>query len=109
MGDDDAIPTSDMFTARLIYECPPHMFLLDELTTVAVHLAEIYGMSRDDAIKSIRHYARAFVVDRRDGVATRLGGGGGGASNKKWNDDDEFDDDDDDDGVFDMVGGSMLR
>ncbi|CUG07122.1 Hypothetical protein, putative [Bodo saltans] len=107
--DDDAIPTSDMFTARLIYECPPHMFLLDELTTVAVHLAEIYGMSRDDAIKSIRHYARAFVVDRRDGVATRLGGGGGGASNKKWNDDDEFDDDDDDDGVFDMVGGSMLR
>jgi hypothetical protein len=101
--DDDAIPTVDMFTTRIIHDCPPHMFLLDELTTVAVHLAEIYGMTRDDAVRSIRQYAKAFVVDRRDGVANRLGGGGGGGGgmSRKWSDEDEDDDID--------VGGSMLR
>jgi hypothetical protein len=99
--DEDAIPTVDMFTTRIIHDCPPHMFLLDELTTVAVHLAEIYGMTRDDAVRSIRQYAKAFVVDRRDGVANRLGGGGGGGMARKWSDEDEDDDID--------VGGSMLR
>lgn len=90
--DDDVIPSSDMFTTRLLHDCPPHMFLLDELTTVAVHLAEIYGLTRADAIKTIRHYARAFVIDRRDGVASRLGGGGGGVVAGRWSDDDMDDD-----------------
>lgn len=89
--DDDVIPTREMFLNKLVEDCPPHMFLLDEMTTVAVHLSEIYGLTRDEAISILRQYAQAFVVDRRDGVARALGGGGGGGG-RSWSDDDDFDD-----------------
>jgi hypothetical protein len=58
------LPTPELYKTNVLRAVSPEEFLLDEVTTTAVHIAEVYGVSRPEAAALIRSSAISFAVDR---------------------------------------------
>lgn len=70
--DEDIIPAKEMYLPRVVLTVAPQMFLIDEVMTTAVHLAEVFVTSRREAIDLIRQHAEAFIVNRCDALSSTL-------------------------------------
>jgi hypothetical protein len=69
---EETMPVESMFLSVVVESVPPQLYLLDEVTTAAVNLAELFQVSRQDAVAVIRRHARCFIADRKELLEEKL-------------------------------------
>lgn len=70
--DEQTVPAAPMYPSRLLKLLPPTALLLDEVVTVASHLAALYHVTRNEAVAFIRERAASFVEDHTRQLEAKL-------------------------------------
>lgn len=70
--DDEHMPQRELFGSRILSLVPQQLFLLDDVTTVAVHVGAVFDVPKDEVVRLIRAAARTFIVDHCDALTATL-------------------------------------